>query len=218
MDLHQTAVDLWKLRNVSVSHELEVVVVEHLAIPARDGARFVHSSLGQKYRKLATGATRHDDQAVAVCLKDLPVHPGLVVEPLQVRGGDQLDEVPVAGVALGEDGHVVWAAFVGVALVPAARCDVHLASDDRANALGLGVLVEVDRSVHAAVVGDGEAVHSEVFGALYQGFDAAEAVQHGVFGVGVKVGEQRVPLSTGVSWLGAIISPERGKIRAEFWV
>ena len=41
----------------------------------------------------------------------------------------------------------------------------------------------VVRTVHATVVGNGQAVHAELFGVIHERFEFAEAVQQAEFGV-----------------------------------
>ena len=182
-------VDLGKLRNVAVPHEFEIVVPENLAVPAGGGDGVVHAPLLYQRRHLPAWAAGHDNQAFMVALQNLAVHARLVVEPLQMRGGDELDQTLIALPILGEDGHVVGRPLVGVALKSALGRDIHLAADDGLDARALGEAVEIYRAVHAAVVGHRQALHAQLAGAVDKRLKAAQPVQHGVFGVYVQMGE-----------------------------
>ena len=191
----QPVIDLGQFRHVAVPHEFQVVVSKDFPVPACGGAGVVHASLRDERRHFPTWAAGHDDQPIAELFQNLAIHAGLVVEAFQMRARDQLDQVLVAGIVLGEDGHVVRAALVGVSVVPTAGRDVHFASDDGLDALGLGELVEVYRAVHPAVIGNGEAVHAQLARSLNQRLEPAETVQHRVLGMRVKVGEHgKAPL------------------------
>ena len=185
--LHQPLIDGWQFGNVAVFHKLQIVVVEHLFVPAGCGPGLVHPALGDQRRNLAAGATRHDNQVFAVLLQYFPVHPGSIVEPFQVGHGHQLDQVLITAITLCQDCHVVRSFLVGIAFVPTFGSDIHLAADNRFDSGGFCDLVEVDGPVHPAVVGNGEAIHAKIGGAGDEGFQTAQAVQHAVFSVNVQV-------------------------------
>ena len=69
----------------------------------------------------------------------------------------------------------------------AARRDIHFASDDRMDALGGHGLIELDRSVHGAVVGNGTGSHAQFFQTGSQTLDADRTIQKTVFGMKVQV-------------------------------
>ena len=80
---------------------------------------------------------------------------------------------------------------VGLALLVGHRAagDVGLDADDRLDALVLRGLVERDRAVEGAVVGDGHRIHALRRRRVDQLGDPAEAVEQAEFGVDVEVGE-----------------------------
>ncbi len=104
----------------------------------------------------------------------------------EARRGE-LDEVAVAGVVGGQQRQVV-------ALDPALRArrvvvdEVDLAADDRLDAVLAARLVELDRAVHDAVVGEPERRLLELRGALGERLDLARAVEQRVLGVDVEMG------------------------------
>ena len=151
------------------------------------------ASCQDELRDFAGEAGGEGDQALVVLLQQLFIHPRLVVEAFQVGFGGQLDQVLVAGLVLGQQDQVVVVFIAGVAAEVAARGDIDLAADDGLDAGLSGCLVELDDAVHHAVVGDGQAVHAQLFGPCHQLRDAAHAVEQAVFGVDMEVGEHFSP-------------------------
>ena len=100
----------------------------------------------------------------------------LVVEAVEVAGRDQVDEVAVALLVFAEQHQVVVAVRVGACLVALLR-DVHLAADDRVDALGLSRVVELDRAEQVAMVGHGDGGHLLLLHRLHQTADFAGAVE-----------------------------------------
>ena len=67
--------------------------------------------------------------------------------------------------------------------------DVRLHADDRLDPLGRRRLVEGDRAVEGAVVGDRERIEAQPLGRVDEVGDPAEAVEQAELGVDVEVGE-----------------------------
>ena len=57
---------------------------------------------------------------------------------------------------------------------------VHLAPQDRRQAVRLGLFVKLHRPVHHAVVGHGDVRHAQLFGALHQLGNARRTVEQAV--------------------------------------
>jgi hypothetical protein len=161
----------------------------------------------QRLQHDAAEAPGRGDEPLVVDLEQLPVHPRLVVIPLEVGGRRELDEVAVAGGRLRKQGQVVvklvTASVVAACVVHAATPDgpleprvrrhVGLGADDRRDPLLAALLVEVEDAVHVAVVGDGERRLTVGDGRGHDVPDSGSAVEHRVLGVGVQVGK-RCPL------------------------
>jgi len=148
-------------------------------------------------------------QALGVVGEHLPVHPGLVVVALEEGPAGQLEQVAVAGVAVGQQGQVVvelpaaLAVVAGVVhlgvlgpvaigtLVTALERHVGLGADDRLDAVRLAGPVEVEDAVHVAVVGDAQRRLAVGCCRRDHLIDARRAVEQGVLGVGVQVHERR---------------------------
>jgi hypothetical protein len=67
--------------------------------------------------------------------------------------------------------------------------EVEFAADERFDALGLGLVVELDRAVEIAVVREGQGLHAEGGGAVHQAVDAAGAVEQAVVAMDVEMDE-----------------------------
>ena len=139
---------------------------------------------------LAAEARRQPDQALAVLGQVLAVDARLVVVAVDVGVGDEPAQVPVADEVLGEQDQVEGLG-VGLALLVGHRPagDVGLDADDRLDPLVAGRLVEGDRAVERAVVGDRHRIHAQLRGRVDQLGDPAEAVEQAEFGVDMEVRE-----------------------------
>ena len=84
-----------------------------------------------------------------------------------------------------------FAVLVGAAVFLEARGfdEVEFAADDRLDAFGLGGVVELDRAVKIAVVGERESLHPQLRRAIHQPVDPARAVEQAVVGMDVEVDE-----------------------------
>jgi hypothetical protein len=170
------------------------VVPEHLVEPPGQLLGLLRLVLEEVLVELPGQAPAQADESFGVGFEDLPVDPRVVVEPLQEGDAGELDEVLEPGGVLGEQGEVgVSVLLLAAALLPAVPGgQVRLVADDRVDAALLALGVELDRPVQVAVVGDGAGGHAQLLGLLDQLGDAVEAVQQGVVGVQVEVGELAV--------------------------
>ena len=147
-------------------HEVEVLA-EDLPVPPRH-----LESLGvlpgrEQLAHLRVEASREDEEPVGMLGQQLVIDARLVVEALQVRLRDELDQVAVARLVADEDGSVaraLVAAVLGRALEAAARGHVELAADDRRDGGLLAGRVEVDGAEEVAVIGEGEGREAELGG------------------------------------------------------
>ena len=145
------------------------------------------------------------DEAGGVALEQLPVETGLVVVALEVGGRRQLEQVPVAGRRLGQQGEVVVELLAPghvtpgvVDLAPSHRAlvarlggHVGLGPDDRVDARLPAGGVEVEDAVHVPVVGDAQRRLAVGHRRLHQVLDPGGPVQHRELGVGVQMCERR---------------------------
>ena len=167
--------------------QLQVVAVEHLPAPVRQRDRVVPPAVQEEAVHLAGVAAGEGDDARAVLLQQLPVHPRSVVVAFQVGFGHERQQVVVPLSVAGEQRQVVGRLLLRVTRAAVSRRDVRLHADDRFDATGARLLVEVDHPVERAVVGDSARLLPKLLDAIEQLGDAREAVEQAVFGVKVKV-------------------------------
>jgi len=101
-----------------------------------------------------------------------------VVKAVQVSGGHELHQVLIAGQIRRQQDQVVGTAVeLGVLLEQPPGCLVHLTAKDRLDPCRLRGMVELDRSIHLAVIGKGERVHAQLACASAQIGQSRQAVQ-----------------------------------------
>ena len=144
----------------------------------------------QRARHLTLEAARETDQAGGVAAEALPVDPRLVVEAVEMRGRGEPEEIPVS-LRVRRQQHEMERGRVqlGVPIRHPPRSDVGLHPDDGRDAVRAGLLVELDRSVQRAVIGERQRGDAHLLRALHEGSDPAGAVEEGVLGVEVAVDE-----------------------------
>ena len=188
----------------AVVHQLEEVVVapEDVLVVGGDLAGGVVVAVAQVDLHLAGRAAGGADQALAVLGEQLAVGTRLLEEAVAPGADGEPEQVVHALGALREQRHVgvgaagrdvVGAAVVEVdalALEPGdVRGEVGLDADDRLDAVGRGLLVELVGPEHVAVVGHGDGGHPQLGRAGSERLQSRRAVEHGVLGVHVEVDE-----------------------------
>ena len=149
----------------------------------------------------AAEAPGRGDQAFVVTLEQLPVHAGLVVVALEVRGRRQLHQIAVAVDVLGQQRQVVVELLAAVdvaagvvdtpaphrALVPRFAGHVRLGADDRRDARVAARFVEVEDPVHVPVVRDAERRLPVGHRSRDEVAHPGGSVEHGELGMGVQM-------------------------------
>ncbi len=146
-----------------------------------------------RLRDVAFQARRKRDQPLGMLRQQVQIDARLVVEPVQVGGRNQLDEVAVALLVFAQQHQVVVGA-VGARLVPLAR-DIHLAADDGMHAGLPGGVIEFHRAEEVAVIGHGHRRHLLLDGELHQLIDIARPIQQRIVGVAMQVDEGHLSFS-----------------------
>ena len=170
-DLDQGRVGLVLLgQAVILELDEEVALPEDVLEPGGQGLGLDAVVGQQRLEHDPSEAPGGGDESGGVLLEELPVEPGLVVVALEVGGGRQLEQVLVALGGLGQQGEVVVEllptghvatgvvdlALAHRALVPRFGRHVGLGADDRVDPRLLAGGIEVEDSVHVAVIGDPE--------------------------------------------------------------
>ncbi len=127
-------------------------------------------------RDFAREARAGADEAFGVAREDFLVDARLVVHAFEMGGGDELDEVLVAGLVLGQEEEMGggFLGAVGLAVEAAARREIDFAADDGLDAGVAAFLVKFDGAEKIAVVAQGQRGHFEFRGARRQLGDAGQ--------------------------------------------
>ena len=120
------------------------------------------------------------------------VDPRLVVLPVEMRRGDELEQVVVAGIIPGEEREMIRrVAPVGRFPVGMrSRRHIDLAADDRLHALLLRFLEKFDRAVKHPVIGHGERGHSVLPRLFHRFSNPHRAIERRILGVQVEMNER----------------------------
>ena len=127
--------------------------------------------------ELAAQAAGEGDDAAAVAVQQVAVDAGLVVEAVEVRAGDELDEVRIPRVVARKQGKVVRIAVRRCARCVGAGRQVDLTPQYGVDAGLSAGRIEIYRPVHHAVVRNAEGIHPELLTPLHHGADPAQPIQ-----------------------------------------
>ena len=174
--------------------EIEVSFAQDVLIRAGHPDGLVETAGGQICGDLPAQARGEADQSLGVGREDLLVDPGAVVEPFQVTGGHELDQVPVSLLVPREEDHVIRGLVDPLrGLLESARGgDVNFASDDRLDARFSGRLVEFDGPEEISVVREGHGRHLEGVSLPDDVRHSRGGVEEGILAVKMKVNEVSV--------------------------
>ena len=168
-----------------------VLLAEDRKIFAHDGIRALRLVRDERAWHLARHARRKADEPLVVLPEQIVIDAGLVVEALDVRTRDELHEVAVARLVLREQDEVIVldAVHLGAFLAPARR-HVDLTADDGLHALRHGLLVEINDTVHRAVIRNRDGRHARLLDGGDELRDAARAVEQTVLRMHVQMHER----------------------------
>ena len=189
---HQMGVDLaLRVHPVIMNLDEEIPLPEDVAVLGGQPESALRIAVEDGAAHLAFQASAQPDEPLGVPGQKLLVDARLVVEPLEVRGADQLDQVGPPLVRLRQDRQVVGgvAAGRGLLLVHRTRGDIHLAAQERFDAGLLRLLVELHRPVKHPVVGHADRLHPGRRHPAHQVGNPHRPVEHRILRVHVKVGE-----------------------------
>ena len=170
--------------------EEEVLRTEDVAIRRRRRERSPVLPVRQPFGHFPFQTAAQANQALRVRGQQILVDARLVIEPLRIAGGHELDQIVIALEVFSEEHEVVLRRPRVAALVEtAAGRNVHLAAENRVQPARARMVVEDHRREHVPVLGDREPRHLQP-GRLIEHFvDAARAVEQRELGVQVQVDE-----------------------------
>ncbi len=139
----------------------------------------------------ALEAATQANETFAVFGEEFLVDARLVVEAVDVRGGDEFEQIVVAGVILRQQGEMIGlgTSRSGLFLDHRSGRHVNLATDDGLDAVFFRRLDEFNDAIHVAVVRNGDGGHVHFLRLLHQLFDPNRAVEQRIFGVLMKMNE-----------------------------
>ena len=191
MDAQQSLVDHGLVPDAVVLElQIEPVLPEELPHLQGVGLGILVLSVHQPFGDLPRQTGGQGDKPPAVLPQQLHIDTGLDVEPLHEAHADHVAEVPVPLLVPAQQDQV---AALGVQLVDPVGAfsilwsHVDLAADDGLDPLGLTGPVEVDGSVHNAVVRDRHGGLAQGLDPFCQTVDLAESVQEAVLRMDVEV-------------------------------
>ena len=173
--------------------EPETVRTEQPGEPLRARLGLLVLARPERVGDLARQAGGQPDDALGMRGEGFLVDPGPAVEPLGVPDRGEADQILVPGPVLGQEHEVTVCRRRPARLfprLPGPVGEVGLEAENRADLLGLGLLVEAPGRVHVAVIGHGQAVHAQLLDVGDQLRNPVGPVEEGVFAVGVEVDER----------------------------
>jgi len=188
---HQLPVDPGLLgQAVLLQLQVEILRPERLLEPVHRRARPRQLIFQNPLRDFARQAAGERQQPFPVFRQQFLVNARLVIIPLRMRPGGQLDQVPIAGFIPGQQHEVmihIAPAGGGLLLEPASRRHINLAANDGFEAVLPGLLIEVYGAIQHAMVGDRQRRKLQVARLLHQPIQPAGAIEQGILGVQVQV-------------------------------
>ena len=113
----------------------------------------------------------------------------LVIEAVQRSLGNDLHQVAITLIVLGQHDEVVVGVALGRGAMVFLLADVELAAEDRLHARFFGGVHERHRAEDVAVIGHGDRRHLQLLDAADQALDLASAVEHGEVGMKMEMNE-----------------------------
>ena len=165
---------------------------EDVAIGRGRLARGVVLPFRQTLGDFALQAGRQPDQPLRMLGQKFLADARLVVEAMQRRLGNDLHQVAIALVVLGQHDEVVVAVALRRGAMVFLLADVKLAAQDRLHPRFFSGIDECHRAEDVAMVGHGDRGHVEFLDAADQALDLASAVEHGVVGMKMEMNELRL--------------------------
>ena len=179
-----------RLDAVVVHFQKEILRAEDVAKFRHALARFGQIVRLDRHVDFALEATAQSDQTGRMRREQFLVDPRFVMESVEVRRGNQLHQIAIAGLVLRQQGEMVSrVALIIRPVLDRSRRHVRLAADDRFDTRLGRFLVKFDRPVQIPVVGDRHRGHLEFCRLFHQLLHPHRPVEEGIFRVEVEVNE-----------------------------
>ena len=193
LQLQQVGLDPLLFRDTLVLDlEIEIPFAEDVTEGNGGIARGFVFPFRQAFCNLALEASGQADQSLGMLSEEPFAHARLVVEAVQRRFGDNLDQVAIAFVILGQHDEMVVGVAFGRRAMVFLLADVKLAAQDRLHPGFLGRIMECHRTEDVAVIGDRDGGHVEFLDPADEALDLAGSVEQGIVGMKMKMDEFRL--------------------------
>ncbi|MBA7654041.1 hypothetical protein ES703_61915 [subsurface metagenome] len=187
---NERLVYLLQLRN-GVPLHFQVEIAKGLPIPQGGLFRLLKMPDTNKLGNLTNDTTGEGNETIVILLQKLLIHPRFIVETLKMCLGGKLNQILISGLIPGEENKVVIVFITSLTAEAAAGSEIHLTADNRLYPHLPSGLVKLNHAIHRAVVGNGQAVHTQFPGSRYQLWNAAHAVKQAIFGMDMEVSKHR---------------------------
>ena len=176
------------LNTIVLNLQIEITLAKHGHKGARNPGGLIKATCLYQTRDLTVKASAQGDQAFAAIGKNLLVHPGLVVETLQMSRGNESTKIMVSLTVLCQQDQVEHPPLASGALVkPAPASNIELAPDDRLDAGLVRLFIKLDNAIHRAMISDGHGIHPVGSNPLQKRVDADCSVKEAILRVDMEV-------------------------------
>ena len=168
----------------------EIPLAENLLIAQGGRLCFLVIIRKKRARDLPCQTGGERNQPFMILPEQLEIHARLAVEAFQPGARDKLRQIPVARVVLAEQDQVAVLTIQFMDFVePGTLRHIDLTANDRTDASFLCLFIKLHRTVHHAVIGDGDCFVPTRLRRIQQPLDPARTVQQAVFRVQMKMGK-----------------------------
>ncbi len=174
--------------------DIEIALGEHRGVLDRGLLGLLRAVPNEPGGQLALDAAREPDQTFGIGGQQFLVYPRAIVKSLEIALGYQPAQALIALLVLDQEdemGIMELLVRPGLLFEAAPGRNIDLAAEDGFDALGLGLLEELDRPEDVAVVGHGHGRHVLLVSQVYEVPDLDAAVKNAVFGMDVQMYERR---------------------------
>ena len=127
---------------------------------------------------MAFNASTHGDKAFMILFKQIVVDAGLMVIIFSVNKtfGHDLNEIVISLIVFGQQNQMAEP-FLSLLFKTAAPGHIHFTPQNRLDALGYGFFIQINDTVHIAMIRNRHSRHVQLLGTLHHIGNLAQAVE-----------------------------------------
>lgn len=143
---------------------------------------------------VAFDAGTHGDEAFMILFEQIVVDAGLmvIIFPIDKTFGHDFDEVVVTLIVFGQQNQVTEP-FFRLLFKTAAPGHIHFTPQNRLDALGYGFLIQINDTVHIAMIRNRHSRHIQLLGTLHHIGNLAQAVEQTVLSMDMQMNKRPHP-------------------------